>query len=97
MISCYCLYLYLTVPLTRCTVLVQNDTLCRVFSGLVQTCQLPVVVNFNTERIYINQFHLSTWAHLGHILVHLLIRCTKLFRVVKLRRKKEKTLISYDV
>ena len=22
-------------------ILVQNDTLCRVFSGLVQTCQLP--------------------------------------------------------
>ena len=30
-------------------------------------------------------------------LLYQIIRCTKHFRVVKLRRKKEKTLISYDV
>ena len=31
--------LLLSLPLTRCAILVQKHTLCRVLSGLVQTCQ----------------------------------------------------------
>ena len=31
----------LNCPLIRCAILVQKHALCRVFSGLVQTCQPP--------------------------------------------------------